>query len=215
MATLPTSSPDLPPTLELGDSAYLTSDGRPLGETDLHREVMVDLIATLEQFYEGQKVYVSGNLLVHCVPGNKRRHVAPDVLVTKGLQPGSRKNYILWQEGSPPNVVFEVTSASTRTEDLTTKFEIYQDQIRIPEYFLFDPEADYLQPPLQGFRLLDAKYVPIAATANRLVSEQLGLELETSGHSLRLYDRESGRRLLTPREELAQLRAEVEQLRRS
>ena len=56
------------------NNAYPTSDGRPMGETDLHRRVMFDLIESLTMFYAGQKVYVSGNLLLFYEPGNKRRH---------------------------------------------------------------------------------------------------------------------------------------------
>ena len=89
-----------------------------MGESDLHRQVMFDLIGALENYYAGQQVYVSGNLLLFYEPGNKRKHLSPDVLVTKGLRPGLRLNYILWQEGRAPNFVIEVTSASTRREDL-------------------------------------------------------------------------------------------------
>jgi len=191
-----------------------------MGETDLHRRVMVDLIAVLEQFYAGQKVYVSGNLLLFYEPGNKRRHVSPDVLITKGLQPGPRKNYILWQEGLPPNVVIEVTSESTRNEDLKKKFEIYRDVMRVAEYFLFDPYAEFLTPPLQGFRLESGRYIPIAPTGGRLLSAQLDLELEARGESLRLFDRRTGEVLLTPTEmherdaeEIYRLRAELERQR--
>jgi hypothetical protein len=42
---------------------YPTSDGRPMAETDLHRDEMVDGIETLRMFHSGQQVYVSGNIL--------------------------------------------------------------------------------------------------------------------------------------------------------
>jgi hypothetical protein len=44
---------------------YPESDGKPMGETDLHRKAMVDHIEVLEDFYQGQQVYVSGDLLVY------------------------------------------------------------------------------------------------------------------------------------------------------
>ena len=50
-----------------------------------------------------------------------------------------------------PNAAIEVTSRKTKREDLKAKPAIYA-RIRVPEYFLYDPTADYLQPPLQGFR---------------------------------------------------------------
>ena len=47
------------------DIAYPTRDGGPMGETDLHRNKMLDLIATLEDHFCGDpNIYVSGNLLV-------------------------------------------------------------------------------------------------------------------------------------------------------
>jgi Uncharacterized protein conserved in cyanobacteria len=195
------------PTL-FGDPTYPTRDGRPMGETDLHRRIMFDLINRLERHYTGQEVYVSGNLLLFYEQGNKRRHVSPDVLVTKGLQPGLRLNYILWQEGLPPNIVIEVTSKTTRKEDLEKKFKIYQNTIRVAEYFLFDPYGDYLDPPLQGHRLKRGRYVPIAPLRDgRLHSEQLGIDLVPEYQSLALVDRKTGERLKTA-DELADERAE-------
>jgi Uma2 family endonuclease len=140
------------PGLRLGgDSGYPTSDGRPMGESDLHRALMADLIETLMRFYKGEQVYVSGNLLLFYRPGDKRRHVSPDVLVTKGLEAYPRLNYIVWQEKLPPNFVIEITSASTRREDTKDKFKLYRDEIGVAEYFLFDPKGEYLTPQLQGW----------------------------------------------------------------
>ena len=63
-----------------------TSDGRPMAETDLHRNVMVAAIETLKMHYTGQRVYVSGNILLFYCPGDRQRHVSPDVLVVQGLE---------------------------------------------------------------------------------------------------------------------------------
>jgi hypothetical protein len=41
---------------------YPDSDGRPMAESDLHREVMMDLIHGLQGYYvDASDVYVSGN----------------------------------------------------------------------------------------------------------------------------------------------------------
>ena len=48
--------------------------------------------------------------------------MSPDVLVVRGIEPHDRQNYLLWEEGCPPQVVIEVTSESTRDEDLYDKF---------------------------------------------------------------------------------------------
>ena len=171
---------------------YPTSDGRPMGETDLHRSIMVDAIESLKLYYAGQQVYVSGNILLLYQPGNRRRHVSPDVLVVKGQDPHARENYLLWEEGQPPQVVIEVTSESTREEDLYDKFEIYRDRIRVPEYFLFDPRDEYLQPSLQGYRLKGRHYQVIEPVSGRLPSRELGLHLERHDRQLRFYDPATG-----------------------
>jgi hypothetical protein len=157
-------------------------------------------IDSLKLHYAGQPVYVSGNILLFYQPGNRRRHVSPDVLVVKGLDPHDRENYLLWEEGRPPNVVIEVTSDSTRDEDLYDKFEIYRDQIRIVEYFLFDPRGDYLKPALQGYRLKARRYEPIKPVAGRLPSRELGLHLETHNRELRFFNPATGGWIPTPEE---------------
>ena len=171
-----------------GEIDYPTSDGRPMGETDLHRNIMVAAIETLKLFYAGQRVYVSGNILLYYHRGNRRRYVSPDVLVAKGLEQRDRDHYLVWQEGRPPHVVIEVTSESTRDEDLEDKFEIYRDKVRVAEYFLYDPRGEYLDPALQGFRLLDGAYVRIESVAGRLPSAELGLHLEDGQRQLRFFD---------------------------
>jgi Uma2 family endonuclease len=168
---------------------YPTSDGKPMAETDWHRDLMNALIQTLAAYYAADPmVYVSGNLLVFSKPGNRRRHISPDVFVVKGVAKHQRPNYLIWEEGKGPEVVIELTSQSTRDEDVEDKFELYQDTLRVPEYFLFDPLGDYLKPALQGHRLRQGGYEPITPVKGRLPSKVLGLHLEGRGHELRLYD---------------------------
>jgi len=168
-----------------------------MGETDLHREVMFSVIESLKMHYAGQRTYVSGNILLFYRPGDRRRHISPDVLVVKDLEHRPRENYLLWKEGRPPNVVIEVTSRTTRREDLKKKFELYRDEIRVAEYFLFDPLGDYLQPRLQGFRLREGQYEPIDPVDGRLPSLELGLSFECYGDQLRIFDPQRGRWLPT------------------
>ena len=52
---------------------YPTSDGKPMAETDHHRELMFDLIHTLQDYYAPEpRVYVSGNLLLFYEEGDIR-----------------------------------------------------------------------------------------------------------------------------------------------
>ena len=195
----------------LPDVDYPTSDGKPMAETDLHRSVMFAAIETLKLHYAGQLVYVSGNLLLFYRPGNKRRHVSPDVMVVRGLEQRDREHYLLWQEGLPPNVVIEITSQSTRDEDLQDKLEIYRDEIEVAEYFLFDPRSEYLDPALQGHRLSRGRYEPIVPIGDRLPSAGLGLHLEADGSRLRFYDPARQRWLPTPEESRLETLAALEQ----
>jgi Uma2 family endonuclease len=201
---------------------YPTSDGKPMAETPLHRENMTDTIATLEDWFQADAdVYVSGNMLMYYVRGDKRRHVSPDVFVARGIPKQKRRPYYLvWEEGQAPHCVIELTSASTRDEDMRDKFTLYEQTLKVPEYFLFDPEGDYLNPQLQGYRLVNGKYVRIEPVDGRLASEVTGLHLERDGERLRLFDPVNKRRLLTRAEtrdlavaEAQAARAEAERLR--
>jgi Uma2 family endonuclease len=179
-----------------------------MAETDWHRRLISTLIETLEAYFaEEPRIYVSGNLLLFYKEGDPRRHVAPDVFVVKGVPKRPRPNYLVWREGKGPDVVIECTSKSTRKEDQQEKLNLYRDTLRVKEYFLFDPLADYLDPPLQGFRLRHGKYVPIKPVEGRLPSQVLGLHLERDGDRLRLYDPRTEEWLPTPAEAAEQAEA--------
>jgi Uma2 family endonuclease len=202
-------------TVASESASYPTSDGRPMAETDLHRDLMVALIKTLQARYAADRmVYVSGNLLLFYVRGNKRKHLAPDVFVVKGVPKRQRDNYLVWEEGKGPDFVIELTSSSTRREDTAKKFQLYREMLHIPEYFLFDPKGDYLKPQLRGYRLDAGEYVPIEPVGGRLPSDVLGLHLEQHGSDLKLYDPATGQWLFSPEEQVARAEAEVERLRR-
>ena len=70
---------------------------------------------------------------------------------------------------------------------------------------------EYLDPPLQGYRLTDQGYVRIVPDASAaLVSEQLGLKLRIEGGLLQFYRVDTGERLLTA-DERATYEAEARQ----
>jgi Uma2 family endonuclease len=196
----------------LTKNGYPTSDGKPMAETDLHRILMVDLIQQLQEYFAARRrIYVSGNLLMFYVPGNRRRHVSPDVFVVKGVPKHLRINYLVWEEGKGPDFIIELTSSSTRRVDQQQKFALYRDTLQVPEYFLFDPFGDWLSPPLQGYRLKDGDYVPIRPRAGRLPSKELGLHLERNDSELRLYNPATGQWLPTSAEKSRREQQEREQ----
>lgn len=176
---------------------YPESDGKPMGETDEHRQRMIEHLQVLEDYYRGQRVYVSGDLLVYYEQGNPRRFVVPDAFVVKGLTPKARRVYKIWVEGKAPDVVLETTSKRTKRKDTVEKPELYA-RLGIKEYFLFDPTQDYLDPPLQGYRLAGGGYVRLEPdSAGGLQSPELGLRLLPVENRLQFFRLDTGELLLT------------------
>jgi hypothetical protein len=104
--------------------------------------------------------------------------------------------------------VIELTSKSTRGEDQRKKPILYRDVLKVAEYFLFDPTEDYLEPPFQGFRLVEGQYIPIEPVMGRLPSTVLGLHLERSEAELKLFDPTTKTWLPTPRARAEREKAE-------
>lgn len=142
-----------------------------------------------------------------------------------------RDSYKIWEEGGRgPSVVFEFTSRKTQADDLGEKFRLYEQVLKVTEYYLFDPTGDYLFRRLKGFLLRDGHYVPMPMIDDRIRSPLLGLDLVMDGETLRFHDPETGQFLpsLLESEDLrkatliarddaeaenAGLRAELEELR--
>lgn len=190
---------------------YPTRDGKPIAESEVHLWTMMDLIRPLAAWYrDDPMVYVGGDLLMYYEEGDPNKRLAPDAFVVKGVPKlPPRDNFLIWEEGKAPDVVIEVTSKTTRKNDPTRKLVLYREVLRVPEYFQFDPTDDYLVPALQGFRLRGGVYRPIRPVGGRLPSVALGLHLERSGTSLRLYDPARAGWLPIPAEETARAEAEA------
>jgi Uma2 family endonuclease len=192
---------------------YPESDGKPMGETDEHRDEMVREIELLRRCFEGRHVYVSGNLLLYYVEGDPKKFVVPDVFVVKDLDPRKRRTYKLWIERKSPDAIIEVTSRKTKKNDTVTKPALYA-RLGVPEYFLFDPTQEYLHPPLQGYRLVGNDYVQIEPDGQAaLLSQELGLRLQAERGQLMLYRSDTGERLLTADEARQAAELEVARLR--
>nr|HID13754.1 Uma2 family endonuclease [Anaerolineae bacterium] len=188
---------------------YPESDGKPMAETDTHINLLIYLREALADYFrDDPNVYVAGNLFVYYEEGDPTKVVAPDVFVVKRVPKRDRRIYQVWKEDRGPDVVFELTSRSTRQEDLGPKKGTYE-MLGVEEYFIFDPLGEYLEPRLVGFRLAKWGYRPIEGE-EPLVSRVLGLELRVEGKMLRLVDPETGEKLLTPQEaQEARRRAEA------
>jgi Uma2 family endonuclease len=184
-----------------------------MGETDEHRDAMVRHIQILQEYYRDQRVYVSGDLLGYYEEGDPSKYVVPDAFVVKGVAPNRRRTYKIWLEGKEPDVVIETTSRKTRRKDTTTKPELYA-RLGVKEYFLFDPDREYLDPPLQGYRLRSRAYGRLKPGQDGgLTSRELGLRLRLEEGAVRFYRLDTGEPLLTPAEARRAAEAEVARLR--
>jgi Uma2 family endonuclease len=190
---------------------YPTSDGKPVAETYLHLYALLVTLEVLRQYLRGQRATVLGNQFLYYAEGFPRLRVAPDVMVIFDVEPGGRDNYKIWQEKQVPVVIFEMTSKSTKQEDIVEKRKLYEG-LGVQEYWLFDPKGEWIETQLQGYRLQGEHYQRI--TDGR--SEPLQLRLEVEGQLIGFYRQDTGEKLLIPEEladALAQERLAKEQER--
>lgn len=212
------------------EPSFPESDGQPMGESGLHVATILYLIGALKAFFRRRRdVLVSGNQFMYWESDDPGQVACPDVYLVFGVAPEPRRTIKTWVEGKAPDVIFEITSRKTKSEDTRTKQVLYEE-LGVGEYFLFDPENDYLRPPLQGYRLIESRYQPIGGET--LHSELMGVDLRIVNDTLRLFDSATGEMLLdTPEsaerieeqakqikhkdEEIERLQAEIKSLRES
>ena len=200
------------PELRRARVHYPETDGKPMAESDLHRDLMLELIATLgHQFRDDRNFYVSGNLLIYFEKGNPEMSVSPDLFVVRGVPKKQRKIYKTWEEKGP-ELTLELTSKSTHLEDLGKKRAVYE-RLKVKEYFIFDPEGVHFQPRFRAFKLKDGILQPVSefrtiAGAQVFSSKVVGLDLYARGTSLRWVDPRTGEPLLVPAELYDRIEAE-------
>ncbi|MEM8808148.1 MAG: Uma2 family endonuclease [Cyanobacteria bacterium P01_G01_bin.38] len=135
-----------------------------------------------------------------------------------------RLSYVVWQEGVSPSVVVELLSPGTEKEDLgqtlrsveqpPTKWQVYEQILRVPYYLSFDRYTD----TLRAFRLEADRYQELPLTEPRIwmPSLEIGLGLWQGTYKglerlwLRAYDAK-GNWLLNLEEQAEQAQQEVQQ----
>ncbi len=197
---------------------YPSGNGKPMAETQLHIQAIVLLLQALQDFFAVRPdVYVAADSYWYWEKGNGNRRVAPDVMVVPGVRPrplAERRSFRSWEEGGAvPAVVFEVASEKTWETDVGRKRHRYS-KLRVPEYFLFDPEAKYLSSPLIGYRRGPTRYRRMPLVGGELASD-LGFRLRAEGGLCRLIDASTGLPVPTRGEavEVQKARADAEKAR--
>lgn len=134
-----------------------------------------------------------------------------------------RNSYVMWQEMVSPFVVVELLSPGTEAEDLgqtirqpgkpPTKWQVYEQILRIPYYFVFSRYTNQLQ----AFRLVGGGYESVEVKEKGLLIPPLGLRLCLWQGCFENIDRlwlrwftVSGELILTPSEEAATAKARAE-----
>jgi hypothetical protein len=175
-----------------------------VAESYVHLYALFATLEVLRQYLLGQQATVLGNQFMYYADGFPKLRVAPDVMVIFNVAPGGRDNYKIWEEGSVPSVIFEMTSKGTKTKDLEEKKLLYE-ALGVQEYWLFDPRGEWIKEQLRGYRLDEDEYRPI--TDSR--SAPLSLRLQVEGQLIGFYREDTGEKLLIP-EEMANALAQAE-----
>ncbi|MDY7020528.1 MAG: Uma2 family endonuclease [Cyanobacteriota bacterium] len=89
-------------------------------------------------------------------------------------KPYLRTSYVTWQEQLNPFIVIEFLDAETATEDLVktpeglddvpTKWDVYEQILRIPYYIVFDAEIHQLE----AFQLIESRYEQLDLTEKQI-----------------------------------------------
>jgi Uma2 family endonuclease len=192
LVSLPTDAPLLP-------ICDLYSDEPPL-ETDLHLQQVILLLECLNGCWQDRNdFYASANSTIYFSEKQlkHRDFRGPDFFVVLGVERRPRKSWVVWAEdGNPPHLVIEILSESTATVDRGLKKQLYQDVLKVYDYFWFDP--DTLE--FAGFTLVNGLYQPLQPNESGwLWSEQLQFFLGIYDNKLR-YFTPNGQLLPSPTE---------------
>jgi Uma2 family endonuclease len=168
-----------------------------MGETGLHVLATLGLFGALKHYFaKRDDVYVAADMFLYYQEGKPSASTAPDVMVIKGVPNQERRIFKLWEEKIAPCAIFDVISR-LKMGIRVTETSIYA-RMGVSEFFLFDPEGDYLDEQIIGYRLEEDMYVPIMPEADgTLRSQELGLAFWPERFMLRVGDPATGERIPT------------------
>jgi len=221
---IPQADPPLPPKSALPTMYDLPSEqqGEP-GLPDEFHYLQPQLLSETFRLtdYTRDQIFTAGDLNLYYDVRHPRWYKRPDWFAALGvprLYEGTdlRLSYVLWQEGVSPAIVVELISPGTEAEDLgqtqpepdqpPTKWQVYQDILRIPYYVVFNRYTNQLR----VFTLVSGVYeeLPIEGSRQWLPNLQIGVGLWSGTYRdinrtwLRWYDAE-GQWLSTQAERLS------------
>ena len=211
IATTPPSG--VPPMPSPDPEDYLVTDGLPMADSDFQAVTMRDAYYMLEHYFHKVRsdpnVYVAIDTFVHYKRYNRKKMLAPDVMVVLGVEGHLRNSYVISKEGGQaPDFVLEVLSRSMHLTEQVEKREAYES-MGVQEYFQYDPKGTTLFEQtgrrLQGERLEGGRWEMMERQGEeRVYSEVLGLELrvkrretEPGFRELRFRNPKTGSDLLT------------------
>jgi Uma2 family endonuclease len=192
---------------------YPSSDGQPMGETGFQVRAIHVLFEALDDLLRRRAdVYLAADMFWYWEKGNPAACCAPDVMVIPGVGKHERRSFRSWNEHDAiPAVIFEMASENTWRRNLGPLYQTYE-RLGVKEYFIFDPEGSYIDPPFQGFRLRKRKYVRVRPGKDEsLPSIELGVRIVPVGRYLRLADARTGEHLPTWEERAEQESRRAEQ----
>ncbi len=221
-----TEPPSPPPPAE--EVHYPDSDGKFLLQHITHSAQLISASEAIKQHFRDARVLVAVDPPLYWEEGNNRAVLAPDLMVTLDHElQGDRRTYQTWIEGRLPDFVLEVVSPASADDDKKLQMGTYE-QLGIPEYFLYDPDASEPAERLLGYRLdqrTDKYGAPLQPGSDgALETPALGVSLRAEGARLIIRNTATGedyltgaalqRRLDEVRRQRKQFEAEYEALQR-
>lgn len=165
------------------DLLYPSEDGKPMAANTEHFNWIVLLKENLEAlFADREDILVVGDVFWYPVRSQLIAPTAPDVMVIFGRPKGKRKSYRQWREENiAPQVVFEILSPSNDPDEMSRKFEFYQ-QYGVEEYYTYNLEThDFDVWQRRRHRLISVR------RTNGWVSPRLGIQFELSHGVLEVF----------------------------
>ena len=137
--------------------------------------------------YQRNRVFIGSDLNLYYDSNHTGWYKRPDWFAVVGVpqfyeERDPRMSYVIWQENVSPIILIELLSPSTREDDLgqgkrkgrqPTKWEVYEQILKIPYYVVFDGQTN----ELWVFQLQGDRYRRQQLTQRRFWIPRLGMGL--------------------------------------